>query len=85
MSEWIKFTEVDLHDGRKTKVWAVMTIDGSDCLGRVGWYPPWRRYCFVHKAIDAGDQVILEQDCLRQIACFIEEQTRLHKLNRKTA
>ena len=44
---FIRFTPIYLKDGRKTKVWAVMTIDGSKCLGRVGWYSPWRRYCFI--------------------------------------
>lgn len=82
VSDWIKFTEVDLRDGRKTKVWAVMTVDGTECLGRIGWYAPWRRYCFVHKAVEAGDQVILEWECLRVIADFAEAQTRLHQLSR---
>ena len=81
--EWIKFVLVDLRDGRKTQVWAVMTVDGSECLGRIGWYPPWRRYVYVHRAIDAGDQVILEQDCLRRIADFCELQTTAHRSKRK--
>lgn len=83
MPDWIKFVEVDLHDGRKTKVWAVLTVDGRECLGRIGWYSPWRRYCFVHKAVEAGDQVILEWDCLRKIASFCEEQTHAHKMRGK--
>lgn len=77
MADWIKFNEVDLRDGRKTKVWAVMTIDGRECLGRIGWYSPWRRYCFVRMASEM--QLILEQDCLRKIADFIEAETVKHK------
>jgi hypothetical protein len=80
MGEWIKFVEVDLRDGRKTKVWAVMTIDGSECLGRIGWYSSWRRYCFiVQLAADPRQQFIFEQDCLRRIADFVERKTRQHK------
>jgi hypothetical protein len=75
VTNYIQFIEIDLRDGRKTKVWAVMTIDGSECLGRVGWYSPWRRYAYVHRAVDAGDHVILEWDCLRKIADFCERET----------
>lgn len=80
MTDWIKFVLVDLHDGRKTKIWAVMTTDGSECLGRIGWYSPWRRYAYVHKAVAADDQVILEWDCLRKIADFCERETHAHKM-----
>ena len=83
MADWIKFVLVDLRDGRKTKVWAVLTIDGSECLGRIGWYSPWRRYCYVHKAVEADGQVILEWDCLRKIADFCELQTTAHRSKRK--
>src|ERR1700690_2190266 len=83
MTDWIKFVLVDLRDGRKTKCWAVMTVDGSECLGRIGWYSPWRRYAYVHRAIDADDQVILEWDCLRKIADFCEQETHAHKMQGK--
>jgi len=83
MADWIKFNLIDLRDGRKTKVWAVLTTDGSECLGRIGWYSPWRRYAYVHRAVDAGDQVILEWDCLRKIADFCQRETAEHKLTKK--
>jgi HNH endonuclease len=96
MDNWIKFVEIDLRDGRKTKVWAVMTIDGSECLGRISWYSPWRRYCYVinqscadleeaqgSDGVWTGQQVILEWDCLRKIADFCELQTEAHRSKRK--
>lgn len=74
---WIKFAEVDLKDGRKTKVWAVLTLDGRTCLGRVGWYPAWRRYVYApHK------DTLYEQDCLRLIATFCEGKTADRKRER---
>jgi len=81
MSDWIKFTEVDLRDGRKTQVWAVMTIDGAHCLGRIGWYSPWRKYCFVIPPDD--EHKIFEEDCLRLIAEFCETETTKRREARK--
>lgn len=80
MADWIKFVESTVKDGRKTKVWAVWTKDGQNLLGRIGWYSPWRRYAFVPSEIS---QVIMEQDCLRQIADFIESGTEVRKTERK--
>jgi hypothetical protein len=77
MPVWIKFHEVDMRDGRKTRVWAVLTIDGKTVLGHVSWYGPWRKYCFSPKP-----QTVYEQDCLRFISSFIEDQTRKHKQSR---
>lgn len=78
---WIKYIQVDLRDGRKTKVWAVLTKDGRHVLGRIGWYSPWRRYVFVPTI---GVQIILEQDCMRDIADFCEQSTQARKLERQT-
>lgn len=66
--------EVDLRDGRKTKVWAVMTLDGTACLGRVAWFGPWRKYCYF-----PTEKTVYEQDCLRRIAAHCEESTRIYK------
>ena len=89
MADFIKFVLVDLHDGRKTLVWAVLTADGRECLGRVGWYSPWRKYCFVTRsvAVEREDgtkyaptpQIILDAGCMRLIADFCELQTTAHR------
>ena len=80
MSVWIKFVEVDLHDNRVTRVWAVLSLDGKHCLGRIGWYSPWRKYAFIPSE---DEQIILEEDCLRLIASFCEDQTKKRKSERQ--
>lgn len=73
MSEWIKFVEVNLRDGRKTKVWAVLTADGHSHLGDVAWFSSWRKYCFF------PDQATFDAGCMRTVADFCELQTTAHK------
>ena len=82
MPEWIKFVEVNLRDGRKTQVWAVLTMDGSECLGRIGWYGPWRKYSFIPVESD-GKSLIFEEQCLRRIADFCETNTIKRRETRK--
>jgi hypothetical protein len=78
MSKWIEF-EADRHTKSKiTKVWTVISKEGNHVLGWVKWYSGWRRYCFFPQV-----NTIFEQDCLRDIADFIENQTRTHKAQRK--
>lgn len=74
MGEWIKFEPVEVGDGRKTRVWFVLTIDGTEKLGQIAWYSPWRRYCFQPQL-----GTIYEQDCMRRIADFCERETKIHK------
>ena len=69
---WIRFDE--LTPNPATKRWAVMPKDGSAQIGRVQWYGPWRKYCFMPVA-----NTVFEQICLREIAAFCEDQTKLHR------
>lgn len=82
MPNWIKFVEDDLHDGRKTKVWKVLAIDGDLPLGRVAWYAPWRRYAF-YPWVDSSRMLIFEWECMRKIADFCEQATKDRKLERQ--
>jgi hypothetical protein len=68
----IRFDE--LTPNPATKRWAVMPKDGSQQIGTVSWYGPWRKYCFFPMAA-----TVFEQVCLKEIACFIERQTQLHR------
>ena len=68
----IRFDE--LTPNPATKRWAVMPKDGSQQIGTVSWYGPWRKYCFFPMAA-----TVFEQVCLKEIACFIEGQTQLHR------
>lgn len=79
MSKWIMFQQrIPTNPHKVTKIWDVISIDGDHLLGRVSWYSGWRRYCFT-----PAPHTIFEQDCLRDIANFIETETKDHKAQRK--
>lgn len=68
-NKWIRF---EIYQQKpKTTVWNVIANEGNIELGRIGYYPSWRKYVFIPKA-----NTIFEQDCLRDIADFTEEQTK---------
>ena len=56
-----------------------MPIDGHHLIGLVHWYGPGRKYCFFPIA-----ETVFEQVCLREIAAFCEDQTKLHRESKKT-
>ncbi len=76
MAKWIEFRDVSEHfPARKTRTWAVLPkAQPGAVLGRVEWYPGWRKYVFAPEA-----DTVYEQDCLRDIAAFCEQQTREHR------
>ena len=69
---WIRFDE--LTPNPATKRWAVMPQDGSQQIGMVKWYGPWRKYCFFPMP-----ETVYEQVCLRDIARFCETETLKHQ------
>jgi len=69
----IRFDE--LTPNPATKRWAVMPRDGSAQIGGISWYGPWRKYCFIPMP-----NCTFEQVCLREIADFIDTQTRQHRM-----
>jgi hypothetical protein len=70
--KWIRFVERDTPDGLKTKRWFVFSIQGNDLLGTVSWFGRWRKYVFTPML-----QTVFEEDCLRDIAVFLELATRV--------
>lgn len=71
MSKWINFTEQSLSKDAKTKTWLVTAKeDAADVLGSVEWRTGWRKYVFF------PTHACFEEDCLRDIANFLEERTR---------
>lgn len=56
--------------GRVTYQWVVTAAAGGQQLGIVAWWNPWRRYCFF-----PAHRTVFEQDCLRELAQFVEDQT----------
>ena len=74
MAKWIRFVSRGIAPGRKTAQWSVVANQGGDLLGNVQWDTGWRRYIFA-----PAEMTSFEQDCLRDIAAFIEDETRKHK------
>lgn len=78
-SKWLEFVDLpEFSYGKKTIVWEVRRKDGSAKLGRIGWYGAWRGYAFF-----PYKDCLFEQTCLRDIADFIEDQNKKHRLARK--
>lgn len=71
-SKWVWFRNDGTSPTGKTKLFAVMTRGGpngyDEALGVIKWYGPWRKYIF-----DPFVQTVYEQDCLRDIAKFLDE------------
>lgn len=74
MSKWIEFRGPFTSKSALTKIWDVYPKDGGKRIGQVKWYGSWRKYAFMPEPF-----CVFEQDCLRDIASFIELKTRDHK------
>ena len=72
MAKWINF--VLLKEGKKTNVWEIVTKNGAETLGLIKWFPSWRKY-----ALFPYKNTVYENDCLKDIAEFIEQQMKLRK------
>jgi hypothetical protein len=80
MPKWIKFVERDVPDGMKTKRWFVFPNQPGELLGTITWFGRWRKYTF-----NPMPGTTFEEDCLRDIATFVEDETRKHRENLKEA
>ena len=77
MSKWTYMKEMP-NEGRKTKIFSVRAKEDDTFIGLVKWFGAWRKYCFF-----PIENTVFEQDCLRDIAQFIEEETKRHKLKER--
>lgn len=75
MTDWIKFLEGPQLP--KTRTWTVVTLDEREVLGQIRWFGRWRKYAFFPER-----ETVFEQDCLRRIASFCEEQTAAQRAAR---
>lgn len=71
--KWIIAVSAGTSPSGKTRIWQIES-KRSALLGDVRWYGPWRKYAFFPEA-----NTIFEQDCLRDIADFIERETKAHR------
>lgn len=78
-SKWLRFVPSPIQAPR-TEVWLVCAKEGGGILGEVKWIGRWRRYGFY-----PTNDSVYEQDCLRDIAGFVEQRTTAHKARRNHA
>lgn len=79
-AKWVTFMSLGNSVCGSPDRWAVLAKEGGDALGEVKWFGRWRGYAF-YPLLDT----VYEQDCLRDIAGFIEEQTKAHRAQQRTA
>jgi hypothetical protein len=77
--DWFRSSRLDYRDdgpvskGAKTRQFSVFSRANRSLLGYVKWWTNWRQYCFFPL------NSLFNYDCLREIAQFCEEATRVHK------
>lgn len=69
---FLKFEEHPKPPERKTRIWTVVNTS-EIILGKVKWWPAWRKYTF----LPATDSVF-DITCLREIADFLHTEQRKH-------
>lgn len=81
VGNYIAICNLGKIDGRKTNIYEVTTLDGVKVLlGTIKWYGRWRKYVF-----QPEQETIYEETCLRDIAQFIEDETKAHRAKAKAA
>ena len=65
--KWVASAFEGISDTGKTHRMAILSKESADRLGEIRWYGAWRKYAFF-----PDDGTIFENDCLRDIAVFIE-------------
>lgn len=55
---------------RKTDVYDVTSRETGSVLGRVAWWPAWRRYVFYPRQ---ATLTLFDAECLRSIVAFIDK------------
>ena len=63
---------IELRDTGKTKTWRVECACAG--LGRITWYPPWRRYVLEPAGAMVWDRNWWDRNCLMQVVAFIDEK-----------
>lgn len=69
--KYIEFVRYARAPSRRTLVWDVINRSSHVKLGSIAWNAGWRRYAFY----PAGN-TFFEEDCLRDIAEFVERRSR---------
>jgi hypothetical protein len=79
MPKWISFQLEGRRTGQKTDRWHVWGLKKPHAhLGIVKWYGHWAKYAFFPES-----QTLYEQDCLRDLAEFVEAETLKQRKGRR--
>lgn len=74
----MQFTHLTVEEtpnpNAKTKLWLVRNKYEGDLLGRIRWWPTWRKYTF---APEPG--CVFEEVCMRELSQFLVNETHAHK------
>ena len=73
---YLRFKTEDLSASGITKRISVKNT-GNYLVGTISWHAAWRRYTFTSEPY-----FVLDHECLREIANFLEKETREHKERR---
>lgn len=73
--KWIEIEKLP-KDGKKTDTFEVWNTLDKVSLGIIKWKANWRKYAFF-----PYNQTCYEQDCMRDISEFIENETKDYKKN----
>lgn len=57
-----------------TRRWEIVTVKSETMIGRISWSTGWRKY-----VLAPGFPTDWDEGCLREVADFLETQTREHK------
>lgn len=80
MAKWIEFKKIEKQSGRKADIWAVYSKEHNFELGLIMWHGPWRGYAFFPSI-----KTLYEKVCLRDIAEFLETETKKYLAEKKAA
>lgn len=76
-AKYIKFILDRKSPTGKTNIWKVVNKNNQVCLGEICFWGGWHSYVF-----SPHPQMIFEKQCLRDIANFCEQQTKLQRESR---
>ena len=74
--KWIEFEHYPPKQGKKTSLWIIKTKTDKLTIGLVKWHSAWRKYAFF-----PIQDSIWEEDCLKDISEFMEEETRKQRIH----
>jgi hypothetical protein len=77
--KWIRIVETGKSSSGKTKIYEVQDrFYPERILGMIKWLPSWRRYAFFPEP-----ETFYEEQCLKDIALFLEVETRAKSERKK--